>query len=69
MDIATVNVNISCCHTGYEYSSVTGKCMFQYIEQNDVILREDRTSKKYIYVRVRTFSYIIFNMISSVTCF
>ena len=40
--------------------------MFQYIEHNDVILREDRTSKKYIYVRVRF--YIIFNVISSATC-
>ena len=50
--MATVNVNVLCCHAGYEYDNKTGRCIFKYAENDDVILRQDYSSQKYIYVRV-----------------
>ena len=50
--MAMVNVIVRCCHVGYEYDSETGICMFMYHEQDDIILRMDYTTQKYIYVRV-----------------
>ena len=50
--MATVNVIVQCCHAGYEYDSKNGVCMFLYNEDDDVILRKDYSSKKYIYIRV-----------------
>ena len=47
-----VNSKIHCCHAAYEYNSVSGVCEFIYSSRSNVILREDRTNKKYIYIRV-----------------
>jgi len=44
-----IDVNIRCCHVGYEYNSTDGVCVFT--NDNDVIIRQDQ-SNKYIYVRV-----------------
>lgn len=51
--MATVNVNVQCCHAGYQYDSESGLCLFKYNEEDDVILRKDYSSQKYIYIRVR----------------
>ena len=49
-----VNVGISCCHAAYEYDSNIGECVFKYGEySSDVILREERTNRRNIYIRVR----------------
>jgi len=50
--MVTLNVNVQCCHAGYEYDHETGRCMFNYGEDEDVILRQDYDSRKYIYIRV-----------------
>ena len=50
--MATVKVNVLCCHAGYEYDNKTGRCIFKYAENDDVILRQDYSSQNYIYVRV-----------------
>ena len=50
--MATVNVSVLCCHAGYEYDNKTGTCIFMYNEDNNVILREDFSTQKYIYIRV-----------------
>ena len=50
-----VNSNIRCCHAAYKYDSVTGVCEFIYSSGLNVILRDDRINKKYIYIRVRYF--------------
>ena len=48
-----MNSKILCCHAAYEYKSVTGECVFNYGEyHSDVILREDMTNRKDIYIRV-----------------
>ena len=49
---AVVNSKIHCCHAAYEYNSASGVCEFIYSSRSNVILREDRTNKKYIYIRV-----------------
>ena len=49
---AVVNSKIHCCHAAYEYNSISGVCEFIYSSRSNVILREDRTNKKYIYIRV-----------------
>ena len=49
-----MNAKIRCCHAAYEYNSGIGECVFKYGEYNsDVILREERTNRKNIYIRVR----------------
>jgi len=35
--------------------------MFIYSNETNVILREDRTNKKYIYIRVRLYNYNVIN--------
>ena len=47
-----VNSSIRCCHAAYKYDSVTGACEFIYSSGLNVILRDDRINKKYIYIRV-----------------
>jgi len=44
-----VDVNLRCCHVGYQYNSARGLCVF--INSNDVIIRQDQKNK-YIFVRV-----------------
>ncbi|XP_065897681.1 uncharacterized protein [Dysidea avara] len=51
VNTATVNVNVQCCHVGYEYNNDTGQCLFTYSEQNDVILRQDSVKHTYIYIQ------------------
>ncbi|XP_065897673.1 uncharacterized protein [Dysidea avara] len=48
---ATVNINVQCCHVGYEYDGNTGKCAFKYGQDNDDILREDISNHIHIYIR------------------
>ena len=49
-----MDVKINCCHATYKYDSKIGKCVFQYGEySSDVILREERTDRPKIYIRVR----------------
>ena len=49
-----MNVNVQCCHVGYEYNNDTGQCLFTYSEQNDVILRQDSVKHTYIYIQVNS---------------
>ena len=48
----TVDVNITCCHVGYEYNSTDGVCVFIYGGGNNVIIRQD-SSNRYIFIQVR----------------
>ena len=50
--MARANVIVQFCHAGYEYNSETGVCMFMYNEEDDIILRMDYSTQKYIYIRV-----------------
>ena len=52
VNMATVRVNVQCCHVGYEYSNVTGRCEFMYSENNHLILRQDNLNNSYIYIQV-----------------
>ena len=48
--MATVNMNVLCCHAGYEYDNKTGRCIFKYAENDDAILRQDYILARNIYL-------------------
>jgi len=63
VNIATVSVNVQCCHVGYEYNNATGQCIFKYSVRNNVILRQDSIKHIYIYVQVKHYSaFIIYDV-------